>query len=199
MFSLLFHDTTYFYGYISHKYIVIYPKQCRNKHTIIAHDCETKCYSHSQGTTVGSMWKILFARFPVSSAWCVRSRKHSRANLPCTATEPTGSVAVYGQGNTSNKISKKLNHILLFFWVFSIPRHAKKISNMVSARSAHGVRTASWKPSVVNLAITKAHEPGFFSKFLMGGGTQNFRSPSGTKSDGGGLAKKIWLKPKLPT
>ena len=43
---------------------------------------------------------------------------------------------------------------------------------------------------------------GFFSKFLMGGGLKIFgprRSPTGTKSDGGGLAKKIWLKPKLPT
>ena len=42
------------------------------------------------------------------------------------------------------------------------------------------------------------HWQGFFSKFLMGG-TQNFRSlsvPDGTKSDGGGLAKKIRLKPK---
>ena len=38
---------------------------------------------------------------------------------------------------------------------------------------------------------------GFFSKFLMGGGTQNFRSPTGTKSDGGDLRKKISLKPKL--
>ena len=26
----------------------------------------------------------------------------------------------------------------------------------------------------------------FFSKFLMGGGPQNFWSPTGTKSDGGG-------------
>ena len=43
----------------------------------------------------------------------------------------------------SNEISKKLKHILLFFRVFPIPRHAKKISNMASARSAHGVRTAS--------------------------------------------------------
>ena len=31
---------------------------------------------------------------------------------------------------------------------------------------------------------------GFFSKFLMGG-TQNCRSPTGTKSDGGDLRKKI--------
>ena len=45
------------------------------------------------------------------------------------------------------------------------------------------------------------HAQGFFSKFLMGG-LKIFRprrSPTGTKSDGGGLAKKIWLKPKLPT
>ena len=44
---------------------------------------------------------------------------------------------------------------------------------------------------------------GFFSKFLMGGGLKIFgprRSPTGTKSDGGGgLAKKIRLKPKMPT
>ena len=44
---------------------------------------------------------------------------------------------------------------------------------------------------------------GFFSKFLMGGGTQNFRSPLVPDGDevgwGGGLAKKIRLKPKLPT
>ena len=45
--------------------------------------------------------------------------------------------------------------------------------------------------------------PGFFSKFLMGGlkifGPR--RSPTEMKSDGGGggLAKKIRLKPKLPT
>ena len=32
-------------------------------------------------------------------------------------------------------------------------------------------------------------DQGFFSKFLMGG-TQNFRSPLGTKSDGGGTCEK---------
>ena len=48
----------------------------------------------------------------------------------------------------SNKISKKLKHILLFFpgFYYTVPR--KKISNMVLARSVHGVRTASWKPSI---------------------------------------------------
>ena len=40
---------------------------------------------------------------------------------------------------------------------------------------------------------------GFFSKFLMGG-TQNFLSvPDGDEVGWGGLAKKIQLKPKLPT
>ena len=48
----------------------------------------------------------------------------------------------------SNKISKKLKHILLFYLGFSYTAPRKKISNMVSARSAHGVRTASWKPSI---------------------------------------------------
>ena len=43
----------------------------------------------------------------------------------------------------SNKISKKLKHILLFFPGFSYTTPRKKISNMASARSAHGVRTAS--------------------------------------------------------
>ena len=56
----------------------------------------------------------------------------------------------------SNKTSKKLKHILLFFPSFSYtaPRKKKKkkkISNMASARSAHGVRTASWKPSIENV------------------------------------------------
>ena len=44
---------------------------------------------------------------------------------------------------------------------------------------------------------------GFFSKFLMGGGTRNFWSPSVPDGDvvgwGGGLMKKIRMKPKLPT
>ena len=48
----------------------------------------------------------------------------------------------------SNKISKKLKHILLFFPSFSYTRPRKKISNMASARSAHGVCTVSWKPSI---------------------------------------------------
>ena len=43
----------------------------------------------------------------------------------------------------SNKISKKLKHILLFFPGISYTAPRKKISNMASARSAHGVRTAS--------------------------------------------------------
>ena len=43
----------------------------------------------------------------------------------------------------SNKISKKLKHILLFFPGFSYTAPRKKISNMASARSAHGVRTGS--------------------------------------------------------
>ena len=49
----------------------------------------------------------------------------------------------------SNKISKKLKHILLFFPGFSIPRHAKKQkqkSNMASSRSAH-----EGKPSIERL------------------------------------------------
>ena len=43
----------------------------------------------------------------------------------------------------SNKISMKLKHILLFFPGFSYTMPCKKISNMASARSAQGVRTAS--------------------------------------------------------
>ena len=52
----------------------------------------------------------------------------------------------------SNKISKKLKHILLFFLGFSYTAPRQKISNMASARSAHGVRTASWKPSIWHYA-----------------------------------------------
>ena len=43
----------------------------------------------------------------------------------------------------SNEISKKLKHILLFFPGFSYTAPREKISIMASARSAHGVRTAS--------------------------------------------------------
>ena len=55
---------------------------------------------------------------------------------------------------------------------------------------------------VVQSAIVQKQQ-GFFSKFLMGG-TQNFQSPlvsdGGEVGWGGGeLAKKIRLKPKLPT
>ena len=42
----------------------------------------------------------------------------------------------------SNKISKKLKHILLFFPGFFLYRATQKISNMASAQSVHGVRTA---------------------------------------------------------
>ena len=44
---------------------------------------------------------------------------------------------------SSNKTSEKLKHILLFFSRFFLYRATQKISNMASARSAHGVRTAS--------------------------------------------------------
>ena len=53
----------------------------------------------------------------------------------------------------SNKISKKLKHILLFFLGFSYTAPRKKISNMASAPSAHGVRTTSWKPSIRGIII----------------------------------------------
>ena len=53
----------------------------------------------------------------------------------------------------SNKISKKLKHILLFFLGFSHTTPRKKISNMATARSAHGVRTASWKPSITQALL----------------------------------------------
>ena len=46
-----------------------------------------KCYSPSQGTNVKIIWKVL-----LQSLWY---------DVSCTAKEPTGSVAVYGQGNTS--------------------------------------------------------------------------------------------------
>ena len=59
-----------------------------------------------------------------------------------------------------------------------------------------------WAPPLLkNHGFARATPQGFFSKFLMGG-TQNFRSPSvadGDEVGWGGLAKKIWLKPKLPT
>ena len=44
----------------------------------------------------------------------------------------------------------------------------------------------------VGMNVDSAWCQGFFSKLLMGGGTQNFRSPSptGTKSDGGGDLRK---------
>ena len=54
---------------------------------IIAHDDRVKCYSRSQGTNVKIIWKVL-----LQSLWY---------DVSCTAKEPTGSVAVYGQGNTS--------------------------------------------------------------------------------------------------
>ena len=54
-----------------------------------AHDDRVKCYSHSQGTNVEIIWKVL-----LQGLWY---------DVSCTAKEPTGSVAVYGQGNTSIK------------------------------------------------------------------------------------------------
>ena len=54
-----------------------------------AHDDRVKCYSRSQGTNVKIIWKVLLL-----SLWY---------DVSCTAKEPTGSVAVYGQGNTSIK------------------------------------------------------------------------------------------------
>ena len=51
------------------------------------HDDRVKCYSRSQGTNVKIIWKGLLL-----SLWY---------DVSCTAKEPTGSVAVYGQGNTS--------------------------------------------------------------------------------------------------
>ena len=53
-----------------------------------AHDDQVKCYSRSEGTNVKIIWKVLLL-----SLWY---------DVSCTAKEPTGSVAVYGQGNTSN-------------------------------------------------------------------------------------------------
>ena len=52
-----------------------------------APDDRVKCYSRSQGTNVKIIWKVL-----LQSLWY---------DVSCTAKEPTGSVAVYGQGNTS--------------------------------------------------------------------------------------------------
>ena len=52
-----------------------------------AHDDRVKCYSRSQDTNVKIIWKVL-----LRSLWY---------DVSCTAKEPTGSVAVYGQGNTS--------------------------------------------------------------------------------------------------
>ena len=55
------------------------------------HDDRVKCYSRSQGTNVKIIWKVL-----LQSLWY---------DVSCTAKEPTGSVAVYGQGNTSKKLT----------------------------------------------------------------------------------------------
>ena len=52
-----------------------------------AHDDWVKCYSRSQGTNVKIIWKVLLQSLGY--------------DVSCTAKEPTGSVAVYGQGNTS--------------------------------------------------------------------------------------------------
>ena len=57
-----------------------------------AHDDRVKCYSRSQGTNVKIIWKVLLL-----SPWY---------DVSCTVKEPTGSVAVYGQGNTSKKKSR---------------------------------------------------------------------------------------------
>ena len=46
-----------------------------------AHDDRVECYSHSQGTNVKIIWKVLLL-----SLWY---------DVSCTAKEPTGSVAVY--------------------------------------------------------------------------------------------------------
>ena len=54
---------------------------------MMIHDDLVKCYSRSQGTNVKIILKVL-----LQSLWYDAS---------CTAKEPTGSVAVYGQGNTS--------------------------------------------------------------------------------------------------
>ena len=54
--------------------------------------------------------------------------------------------------------------------------------------------TQDFYPYKSQIAKMNLTEQGFFSKFLMGGGLKIFgprRSPTGTKSDGGGLAKKI--------
>ena len=67
--------------------------QTQRAYILNDHDCpmpmtnRVKCYSRSQGTNVKIIWKglLLSLRYDVS----------------CTAKEPTGSVAVYGQGNTS--------------------------------------------------------------------------------------------------
>ena len=54
---------------------------------MMIHDDLVKCYSRSQGTNVKIILKVL-----LRSLWY---------DVSCTANEPTGSVAVYGQGNTS--------------------------------------------------------------------------------------------------
>ena len=59
-----------------------------------AHDDRVKCYSRSQGTSVKINWKVL-----LQSLWYDVSR---------TAKEPTGSVSVSGQGNTSFQESRLL-------------------------------------------------------------------------------------------
>ena len=55
-----------------------------------------------------------------------------------------------------------------------------------------------------SLFLKRLTTQGFFSKFLMAGTTQKFWSPSVPDGDevrwgGGGFAKKIQLRPKLPT
>ena len=79
---------------------------------INAHDDRIKCYSRSQGTNVKIIWKVL-----LQSLWY---------EVSCTAKEPTGSVAVYGQGNTS---ISKYESLILFQCELAI-------NNRVLARNA---------------------------------------------------------------
>ena len=52
---------------------------------IMIHDDLVKCYSRSQGSNVKIIVKVL-----LQSLWY---------DVSCTAKKPTGSVAIYGQGN----------------------------------------------------------------------------------------------------
>ena len=66
--------------------------------SVARHFDRVKCYSRSQGTNVKIIWKVL-----LQSLWYDAS---------CTAKEPTGSVAVYGQGKLRKHLKISINFLM---------------------------------------------------------------------------------------